>query len=410
MSAAVTTSRLVDAAWTIGAARLLAGLDSAYSLDHAAHVATHGTMPAVDAERLLALLDESGLTGRGGAGFPLATKLRALRGNHPSVVVNGSESEPASVKDRTVLRRAPHLVLDGALAVAQAVRATRVIVAVHDLAAADAVERATRERRDTRRVRVAVTGPEFVGGEARTLLRVLAGGPALPPGRRSLPTSDGYLVSNVETFAQTAVLVRTGARGFAATGLQTEPGTALLSVGGAVARPGVVEVPLGTPLGILLRAAGADDTAFVVAGGYHGAWLRSDPDLPISRAGFAAAGATLGAGVLVALDSATCALAELSRVSRWLAAQSAGQCGPCRFGLPALANDVAAMTHGNPHALPIAQRHAELVVGRGACAHPDGTSRFVRSGLAVLHDEIVAHRNGGCGRPDRGQLPTGELT
>jgi NADH:ubiquinone oxidoreductase subunit F (NADH-binding) len=355
------------------------------------------------------LLDESGLTGRGGAGFPFATKLRALRGNRPTVVVNGSESEPASVKDRALLRRTPHLMLDGALAVAAAVRASRIVVAVHDLAAADAVEHAIRERRDTRRVRVVLTGPEFVGGEARTLLRVLAGGPALPPGRRSLPTSDGHLVSNVETFAQTAVLVRTGARGFAATGLRTEPGTVLLSVGGAVARPGVVEVPLGTPLGILLRAAGADDIAHVVAGGYHGAWLRPDPDLPISRAGFAAVGATLGAGVLIALDSTTCALAELSRVSRWLAARSSGQCGPCRFGLPALASDVAAVTHGNPHALPIAQRHADLVVGRGACAHPDGSSRFVRSGLSVLHDEIVAHRHGGCGRPDRGQLPTGEL-
>ncbi len=410
MSAAVMSAPVVDAAWTIGAPRLLAGLDRTYSLDHAAHVAIHGAMPTVDAERLLALLDESGLTGRGGAGFPLATKLRALRGGRPTIVVNASESEPASVKDRTLLRRAPHLVLDGALAVAAVVRASRVIVAVHDLGAADAVERAIRERRDTRRVRVTLTGPEFVGGEARTLLRVLAGGPALPPGRRSLPTGDGYLVSNVETFAQTAVLVRTGARGFAATGLRTEPGTVLLSVGGAVVRPGVVEVPLGTPLGILLRAAGADDAAFVVAGGYHGSWLRPDPELPISRAGFAAADATLGAGVLVVLDSTTCALAELTRISRWLAGQSAGQCGPCRFGLPALAVDIAAAAQGNPHALPMAQRHAEMVVGRGACAHPDGASRFVRSGLAVLHDEIVAHRHGGCGRPDRGQLPTGELT
>jgi NADH:ubiquinone oxidoreductase subunit F (NADH-binding) len=407
MSAVLDYARVADTAWTIGAPRVLAGLDRAYTLDHAAHRAAHGPLPAVDLDRLLALLDESGLSGRGGAGFPLATKVRALRGARPTVVVNGSESEPASTKDRTVMRRTPHLVLDGALAVATAVRAARVIVAVHDMAAADAIEHAVQQRRDARRVRVVLTGSEFVGGEARTLLRVLAGGPALPPGRRSHTTSNGYLVSNVETFAQTAVLIRTGAREFAATGTRREPGTVLLSVGGAVARPGVVEAPLGTPLGILLRAAGADDAAYVVVGGYHGGWLRPAPDIPISRAGVAAAGASLGAGVLFVLDSTTCALAELARTSAWLAAQSAGQCGPCRFGLPALAADVTAAAHGVPRAVTNAHRHSELVFGRGACAHPDGTSRFVASGLAVLQDEIAAHRHGGCGRIDRGHLPTG---
>jgi len=407
MSEVLEYSRVADAVWKIGPPRVLAGLDRAYTLDHAAHRAVHGPLPAIDAERLLALLDESGLSGRGGAGFPLAMKLRSLRGARPTVVVNGSESEPASSKDRTLMRRTPHLVLDGALAVASAVRASRVIVAVHDMAAADAIEHATRQRRDARRVVVMLTGPEFVGGEARTLLRVLAGGPALPPGRRSHATSDGYLVSNVETFAQTAVLIRTGAREFAATGTRREPGTVLLSVGGAVARPGVVEAPLGTPLGILLRAAGADDAAYVVVGGYHGGWLRPAPDIPLSRAGIAAAGASLGAGVLFVLDSTTCALGELARSTAWLAAQSAGQCGPCRFGLPALAADVIAAAHGDPRGVTAAQRHSELVTGRGACAHPDGTARFVASGLAVLRDEIVAHRGGGCGRIDRGLLPTG---
>ena len=147
------------------------------------------------------------------------------------------------------------------------------IVAVHDAAAYAAVLRAVRERPDARRVRVEQTPGGFVAGEARTLLRVLDGGPALPPGRRDLPTEHGRLVSNVETFAQVAVLLRLGARRFAETGTRDEPGTTLLTIGGAVGRPGVVEVPLGTPLGIALRAARADDVRFVVTGGYHGAWL-----------------------------------------------------------------------------------------------------------------------------------------
>jgi NADH:ubiquinone oxidoreductase subunit F (NADH-binding) len=395
------------ATWTIGAPRVLAGVDR-YA-DLAGHRSVHGPLPALDVDRLSRLLEQSGLAGRGGAGFPFGTKLRSLRGTRPTVVVNGSESEPASYKDRTLLRRTPHLVLDGALAVAGAVSAGEVIVAVHDPAAAEAARAAVRERPDRHGVdvRVELTGGTFVAGEARTLLRVLDGGPALPPGRRDLPTARGKLVSNAETFAQLAVLVRLGAQRFAESGTRAEPGTTLLTVGGAVSRPGVVELPLGTPLGILLRAAGADDARYIVAGGYHGAWLAPHPDVPISRAGLTAARATLGAGVLYVLDHRTCALGELANVAQWLAAQSAKQCGPCRFGLPALAADVADAVHGHPAAVARALKHAQLVTGRGACAHPDGAARFVQSGLAALSDELRAHQRGGCARPVLGQLPIG---
>ena len=407
LAAAATDSAPRGGLWAIGAPRLLAGLDRHRWLDHATHLSVHGPLPAHDLDRLLGLLDDAGLAGRGGAGFPVATKLRSLRGRRPTVVVNGSESEPASMKDRTLLTRAPHLALDGALAIARAVHARAVVVAVHDPAAAAGVRAAVAERPDARRVRVEITGGEFVAGEARTLLRVLDGGPALPPGRRSLPTAHGRFVANVESLAQLAVLARLGARAFADTGTRAEPGTTLLTLGGALGRPGVVEVPLGTPLGILLRAARGEGARYLVAGGYHGGWLLPHPDIPVSRAGFAAAGATLGAGVLHSLDADTCALGELGRVSRWLAAQSARQCGPCRFGLPALAADVAAAGQGRPAAPDAVLRHADLVTGRGACAHPDGAARFVRTGLQVLREELLAHRTGGCGRPVLGQLPTG---
>lgn len=397
----------IGGTWTLGTPRLLAGLDRHDSLDARAHLAVHGALPGVDLPKLLGLLDRAGLAGRGGAGFPLAAKLRALRGTRPYVVVNGSESEPASAKDRTLLRRSPHLVLDGALAVAGALGARRITVAIHDGDAAAAVRRAIGERPDGHRVRVAGTDGRFVAGEARALVRVLGGGPALPPGRREHLSARGILVANAETYAQAAVLLRLGARGFAGTGTAGEPGTALLTVGGAVARPGVVELPLGTPLGIVLHAAGVADTRAVVSGGYHGSWLAPHPDVPLSRAGLQAAGGSFGAGVLVVVDSLTCALGELSRVTDWLAAQSAGQCGPCRFGLPALAADVRALAAGAPSGLDHAIRHAQLVDGRGACRHPDGTARFVRSALGLLPDELAAHRHGGCGRPVLGRLPVG---
>ncbi len=392
--------------WTIGPARLLAGLTRADRLDHAAHVAIHGRLPGVDLSRLVEILDGAQLTGRGGAGFPLAAKLRALRGR-ASIVVNGSESEPASMKDRVLLRRAPHLVVDGALAVAAALGNAGVTIAVHDRVALDSLRHALSERTDARRVRIAPTPARFVSGEARALVRGLRGGPAVPPGRREHLTGSGVLVANAETFAQAAVAVRLGVRGFADSGTRAEPGTVLLTIGGAVTRPGVVEIPLGTPLGIVLSAAGAADPRAIVIGGYYGSWIAPLPDISVSRSGMAAAGATLGAGVLLVLDGSTCALGELTRVTGWLAAQSSGQCGPCRFGLPALAADVAALAFGNPAALGPALHHLRLVAGRGACSHPDGTARFVESALHLLQDEIEAHHHGGCRRPVHGLLPVG---
>jgi len=407
MSAATDVRPVSSAAdtWTIGAPRLLAGLDALPSLNLAAHTAIHGAPPAMDRDRLLTLLDASRLSGRGGAGFPLASKLRALHGTHLRVIVNGSESEPASFKDRTLLRRTPHLVLDGAVAVAAALQAREVVVAVHDAAAHESVRRAISERPGRGSIRLVRRDGRFVGGEARALVRGIDGGPTVPPGRREHPGLTGNLVSNAETFAQAAILLRRGARGFAETGTHDEPGTVLLTIGGGVARPGVVEAPIGTPLGILLTAAQAAPATAVVAGGYHGSWIHPFPDIRVSRAGLAAAGGSLGAGVLYVVDDATCGLGELAQVTGWLAAQSAKQCGPCRFGLPALAADVAALAAGQPAALSQAFAHARAVDGRGACSHPDGAVRFASSGLHVLQDEIDAHRRGGCGRRVLGRLP-----
>ena len=392
-------------AWTVGEPRLLAGLAEHSRLDLATHVAVHGALPP--AERLTAYLDAAPIAGRGGAGFPLGAKLRTLPGRATQIVVNGTESEPASRKDRTLLLRAPHLVLDGAIATAAATGAREITVAVHDEATAASLRSAVAERRDARRVRVRVIPGGFVGGEARAVVRALQGGPALPPGRRTPPTVTGVVVSNAETFAQAAILLRRGPHRFADTGTHAEPGTTLLTVGGAVARPGVVEIPLGTPLGIVLAAAGAPAVPeAVILGGYHGSWIAPAPDLRLSREGTAAVGAAFGAGVLLVLDGASCALGELARVAGWLAGESARQCGPCRFGLPALAADVAALAAGQWH-LGAALEHARLVTGRGACAHPDGAARFVTSGLRLLDDEAQRHFAGGCGRPVLGQLPIG---
>ncbi len=398
--------------WTIGPARLLAGVGQTGRVDARAHAALHGPLPVLDRRRLVEWSAAVNLTGRGGAAFPVSTKLAALPANGVhAVVVNGSESEPASAKDRVLMRMAPHLVLDGAIVVAAAVGAGEVVISVHDAVAAESLLAATRERGDCARVKVVRSTHGFVSGEIRAVLSHLSGAAALPPGRRHLPHHSGLdgkptFVSNVETFAQLAVLARLGPAGFARTGLTTEPGTMLYTVGGAVGRPGVVEAPNGIPLGVLLDAAQAGPAAGVLLGGYHGAWVPPAPDIPLSAARVAALGGSLGAGVVLVMDPGTCALGEVARVAHWLAGESAKQCGPCMFGLPALAADLDAILRGDRAGQAAAHRHTALLPGRGACAHPDGAARFVRSALAHFDADVTAHLGGrGCGRPVRGLLP-----
>jgi NADH:ubiquinone oxidoreductase subunit F (NADH-binding) len=347
-----------------------------------------------------------GLRGRGGAGFPVALKLADLpaRGVE-AVVVNGSESEPVSRKDRLLLTLAPHLVLDGAIGLAQALGAPLVMVAVHDAAATDSISAALSERRDPVKVQVSGTPGQFVAGEARAVLRLLEGGPAVPPGRKVLPTRKGYhgrptFLSNVETFAQLAVLARLGAHEFSSTGLSTEPGTQLLTVGGCVQRPGVIETPTGVPLETVLQFAGAPAGGPVLVGGYHGKWLPRPDGIQLSRPDV-----PVGAGIVLVMGTDTCPLGEVHRVAQWLSSQSAGQCGPCVFGLAALVDDFGRLLAGDPAGWHDAHRHLGLAPGRGACAHPDGTARFLASALDVFDDDVRNHLAGGCGRVVQGALP-----
>nr|MDQ2838672.1 oxidoreductase [Actinomycetota bacterium] len=309
----------------LGEPRLLRGTNTDL-VDHRAHLAVHGPLPMLSRDALLATLEAAGLAGRGGAGFPLAAKLRSLRTGEPTVVVNGAEGEPVSAKDHVLLSRTPQLVLDGALAVAAAIGARRVLVAITDQQLVEPLQRALASRPAGRLFELHAVPEGFIAGEARALIGALNGGPAVPPGRRVLPTEQGVhgqptVLSNAETFAQVGVLVRLGAPAFAGVGTATEPGTTLLTVTGAVSRPGVLEVPFGTSLGAVAGATGAGPSQAVVAGGYHGCWLAPAPELVLSRAGLATAGGTLGAGVLIFVGEQTCPLAELGRVTEWLAGE-----------------------------------------------------------------------------------------
>jgi NADH:ubiquinone oxidoreductase subunit F (NADH-binding) len=376
---------------------------------------------------LIEEIEQSGLRGRGGAGFPTAIKLAAVvRGRRPVVVVNATEGEPASRKDKILLSLAPHLVLDGAVLAARAVGAQEVRVCVDRAHPSETVARAIQERiearRESVRMRMELAPDRYVSGEETALVNWLNGGDAkptfVPPrpferGVRRRPT----LVQNAETLAHVALVARHGAAWFRTLGTERDPGTALVTVAGEVSKPGVYEVPFGHSIPAILSTAGTEleDLGGVLIGGYFGAWLAPST---VARTTFdseslQAAGASVGCGLIAAVPKRSCGLLELARVARWLANENAGQCGPCVNGLPAIADAVAALYHGDRIGVADKRlaRWLEMVNGRGACKHPDGVVRFVSSGLRVFADDIERHREHGPCRSSAPILPvptTGE--
>jgi NADH:ubiquinone oxidoreductase subunit F (NADH-binding) len=207
------------------------------------------------------------------------------------------------------------------------------------------------------------------------------------------------LVLNAETLAQVALLARHGADWFRSAGTPEDPGTSLFTVSGAVARPGVVEAARGTRLSDVLEATEPREPAAVLVGGYHGAWVPAGHlDVRLTRSDLTPWNAAVGAGVLYVLDDRTCPLRFAAEVADYLAGESAAQCGPCINGLPQMASDLHRLAACvRDQRLPDAvARMAALVKGRGACAHPDGTARFVGSTLDVFRDHTAAHLQGWC--------------
>jgi NADH:ubiquinone oxidoreductase subunit F (NADH-binding) len=363
---------------------------------------------------LLAAIEDVALTGRGGAGFPTARKWAAVAAAAgPRVVVgNGSEGEPASRKDRALLRLSPHLVLDGLQLAAEAVDAdTLYLFMPPDSKAIATVEQALAERSnrgiDHRPVTLVVAEDRFIAGEESAVAAALSGQPGLPRGKATRVFERGVngrptLVQNVETLAHIALIGRHGSAWYRGAGTTHEPGTMLLTVGGFVRWPGVTEVAAGASLTDVVEAGGGatDGIQAVLIGGYHGTWVRgTDVEaIDLSQASLAAHGARIGAGVVVVLPDQACGLVESARVIRYLADESSGQCGPCLFGLADIATAVETVCRGGDvrHQLASLQRWLAMVDQRGACSHPDGSARFVRSTLAVFQDEIRLHEVGRC--------------
>lgn len=385
--------------------------------DLAGHVAAVGANPLPPAgasgwgEGFVSMLEASGLLGRGGAGFPAAVKLAVAHAAGPggTVLVNAMEGEPASDKDKLLLIRSPHLVLDGAQLLAAASGARRVTVCVPDgrQHVASAVWRALRERVSGGCApvpEIVVRPPDrFIAGEESALVRWVQSGESLPSFRpdKGTPLHIGRrsaLVHNAETLAHVAMIARTGPDAFRSHGLVEDPGTSLVTLSGAVEQPGVVEIERGVPLiDIANRAFPDGPPQALLVGGYGGAWVGpAHFTTAYSSLALRAIGATAGVGIVIVLGRSACGLMESAHITRYLASQSAGQCGPCVYGLPAIADDLTRLARGqaDPGLLARLQRRLGEVEGRGACRHPDGTVNLVRSALHVFAADVSAHANG----------------
>ncbi len=304
------------------------------------------------------------------------------------------------------MEQRPHLVIDGALLAADAVGADDVVlyVGADHAGAIQAMHRATTERSgpERERLRLISVPVRYVSGEETAAVHFINDGTALPTSIPPRPYERGVdgrptLVQNVETLAHAALIARFGDEWFRSLGIGKASGTTLVTVGGAVPQTVLIEIPEGMQLADAVNAAGGltSESEAVLLGGYFGGWVESTAawGLPLDVEPLRRLGHSLGCGVIAVLPSGRCGVVETARILAYLAHESARQCGPCTFGLRAIAaamGRVAGMA-ATPGDLERIQRWAGLLAGRGACRHPDGAAGLLASALRVFGAEFLLH-------------------
>lgn len=392
---------------------------------------------STDPDVLVELLTDANLRGRGGAGFPTGVKWRTVRDNAasspiaPTVVVNAAEGEPGTFGDRTLMRRNPYRLLEGALIAAHAVGAASIVVTTK--------ERFTTERARLESARDALvengaaadvdieimTGPShYLLGEETALLEATAGRPPFPrlaPPYRHGTTEVGdpsggaasldlageqgnappTLVNNVETLSHVPSIVANGADWFRSQGTEESPGTSVFTVTGDVGRAGVGEFALGTPVSEIIDTLTGGDLngqiAFVLSGIATGVLAAEDLDTPASYEAMDAAGSGLGTGGFMVFTTDTDPVAVAHGVSRFLAIESCGQCTPCKQDGLEVADQLDQLRRGDTSADAIERIMPLLArVPEGArCDLARQHERIVSSILGRFSDVSVAHATAG---------------
>jgi NADH:ubiquinone oxidoreductase subunit F (NADH-binding) len=388
-----------------------------------------------------AVLDEiarAGLRGRGGAGFPAATKWRSVRdapGTDKYVVANGAEGEPGTFKDRTVMRFCPYEVIEGAAIAALVVGAVGIYIVTK-----------RSFTREVERLRAAVAelesaglvgdvpiqiveGPdEYLFGEETGALEVIEGNDPLPrvlrpyeqglfatspqlgwasheqsPGHAGVHTANPTVVSNVETLAHATWIMAFGAEEFRRVGVPSSPGTMPFTVCGDIDCPGVYELPMGTPLRTLVDDFGAGvpggrSVKMVLSGVANPVILPADLDVGMDFDSMAAIGSGLGSGGFVVYDDAMCAVAVARSYSRFLWIESCGQCPPCKLGSETITEILERIEagHGDASDIGTLQRTLTTVTDANRCYLGAEEQRVVGSLLDTFAADFETHLVGSC--------------
>ena len=368
---------------------------------------------------VIAKVEASGLRGRGGAGFPTGRKL-ALTLECPDtphyVVMNGGEDEPGSHKDRVLMENVPHLILDGIILAAYAVQAEKAWLYINHgyEAATRAMETAVEEARQAGycgediggsgfglEVVLVAAPSNYVAGEDTAALEVIEGKEPLPRQKPPFPVTEGLfgkpsLVNNVETLANIAPVVARGPEWFRSFGGAASPGTMVFSLGDEMRRPGVYELPLGTPLRYLVEECGGGlksgkAVKAILPGGPSSGFLPPDGlDLPLDHDSLREAGSSIGCGVVKVLTEDDSVLDEVARIADFFARESCGQCPACRMEtnmLAALLKKVQA-GEGNDALLEQFGKVIAFNKGKGFCSLIHMPGPPIESALRLFPEEF----------------------
>jgi NADH-quinone oxidoreductase subunit F len=375
-------------------------------------------------EAVIAEVTRSGLRGRGGAGYPTGAKWRAVRADPcPTtyLVCNAAEGEPGTFKDRWILRRNPYQVLEGIAIAAHAIGATAAFIAIKGEFTREiaALRRAMSEMADAGMtgpapVRLTLGPTAYLFGEEKATAEVIEGsGPLpriLPPYRVGLFARPGSanptVTNNVETLANVPAILSHGGEAFRSAGTGTSPGTMIFTLCGDVRRPGLYELPLGTPLRSLLSGYGGgpqdgQEIKAVFPGASNAILTPEQFGTPLDFDAMRSAGSGLGSGGFVAYDHSACIVAATLALSRFLAAESCGQCPACSRGTREITECLARIERGtgSPQDVDGVLARCASVTGGQRCALPTGESLLASSAVRKFRAEFDGHLGRGCPHP-----------
>ncbi len=375
---------------------------------------------------VIALVKDSGLRGRGGAGFPTGTKWSFISpddGRPHYLVVNADESEPGTCKDMPLMLASPHALVEGAIIASYAIGARHAFIYVRGevVPVLRRLQGAVAEAYANGYLGTNIAGTGFdldlvvhagagayICGEETALLDSLEGRRGQPRLRPPFPAVAGLyacptVVNNVESIASVPSVIRHGIDWFRSMGSEKSPGFTLYSLSGHVTRPGQYEAPLGISLRELLEYAGGvragHQLKFWTPGGSSTPMLTPEHlDVPLDYEGMAGAGSMLGTKALQIFDETTCVVRAVRRWTQFYAHESCGKCTPCREGTYWLAQIYARLENGQAEAADLDKLLdiSDAILGKSFCALGDGAASPIMSSLKYFRDEYVAHLNGGC--------------